>query len=68
MATQARARLLSTAEDLFYAEGVRAVGVDRILTESGVGRASFYRHFAGKDDLVVAVLQGRDERWRQWLR
>ncbi|WP_354643243.1 TetR/AcrR family transcriptional regulator [Kitasatospora camelliae] len=68
MATQARARLLSTAEDLFYAEGIRAVGVDRILTESGVGRASFYRHFAGKDDLVVAVLQGRDIRWRQWLR
>ncbi|MFD0275174.1 TetR/AcrR family transcriptional regulator [Kitasatospora sp. NPDC127111] len=68
MATQARARLLSTAEDLFYAEGVRAVGVDRILTESGVGRASFYRHFASKDDLVVAVLQGRDARWRQWLR
>ncbi|WP_406209880.1 TetR/AcrR family transcriptional regulator [Kitasatospora sp. NBC_01560] len=68
MATQARARLLSTAEDLFYAEGIRAVGVDRILSVSGVGRASFYRHFASKDDLVVAVLQGRDDRWRQWLR
>ncbi|GAA2788445.1 TetR/AcrR family transcriptional regulator [Kitasatospora sp. CM 4170] len=68
MATQARARLLSTAEDLFYAEGVRAVGVDRILSVSGVGRASFYRHFASKDDLVVAVLQGRDTRWREWLR
>src|SRR5262249_25753315 len=52
----------------FYAEGVRAVGVERILTESGVGRASFYRHFASKDDLVVAVLGGRDERWRDWLR
>lgn len=68
MATQARARLLSTAEELFYAEGIRAVGVDRILGVSGVGRASFYRHFAGKDDLVVAVLQGRDTRWRAWLR
>jgi AcrR family transcriptional regulator len=68
MAVKARERLLATAEELFYAEGVRAVGVERILTESGVGRASFYRHFAGKDDLVVAVLSGRDERWRDWLR
>ncbi|MEV0029230.1 TetR/AcrR family transcriptional regulator [Nocardia sp. NPDC050793] len=68
MATQARQRLLTTAEDLFYAEGVRAVGVDRLLQESGVGRASFYRHFASKDDLVVAVLEDRDRRWLDWLR
>lgn len=67
MPVQARERLLTTAEDLFYAEGIRAVGVERILSESGVGRASFYRHFPGKDDLVVAVLQGRDVRWRAWL-
>ena len=68
MAVNARERLLTTAEDLFYAEGIRAVGVERILSASGVGRASFYRHFAGKDDLVVEVLAGRDERWRDWLR
>ncbi|MEU2257325.1 TetR/AcrR family transcriptional regulator [Nocardia xishanensis] len=68
MATQARQRLLTTAEDLFYAEGIRAVGVDRLLQESGVGRASFYRHFASKDDLVVAVLEDRDRRWLDWLR
>lgn len=67
MATRARERLLDAAEDLFYAEGIRAVGVERILSVSGVGRASFYRHFPSKDDLVVAVLQGRDERWRAWL-
>ncbi|WP_436773082.1 TetR/AcrR family transcriptional regulator [Yinghuangia sp. YIM S09857] len=67
MPVKARERLLVTAEDLFYAEGIRAVGVERILSESGVGRASFYRHFPGKDDLVVAVLQGRDLRWRSWL-
>jgi len=41
------------AEQLFFAEGVRAVGVERLLAESGVGRASFYRHFASKDDLIV---------------
>jgi AcrR family transcriptional regulator len=65
--TNARQRLLDTAEDLFYAEGIRAVGVERILTASGVGRASLYRHFPGKDDLVVAVLRRRDEQWRDWL-
>jgi AcrR family transcriptional regulator len=67
MPTRARDRLVETAERLFYAEGIRAVGVERILAESGVGRASFYRHFAAKDDLVVAVLEGRDARWRAWL-
>ncbi|MCC3327937.1 TetR/AcrR family transcriptional regulator [Nocardia abscessus] len=68
MATRAKQRLLTTAEDLFYAEGIRAVGIDRLLHESGVGRASFYRHFASKDDLVVAVLEDRDRRWLDWLR
>ncbi|MFD5465717.1 TetR/AcrR family transcriptional regulator [Kitasatospora sp. NPDC127059] len=67
MAVNARARLLATAESLFYANGIRAVGVERILSESGVGRASFYRHFAGKEALVTAVLEGRDARWRAWL-
>ncbi|MEU7898906.1 TetR/AcrR family transcriptional regulator [Nonomuraea sp. NPDC049152] len=67
MPTRARERLLVTAEELFYAEGVRAVGVERILGRSGVGRASFYRHFPGKDDLVVAVLRRGDQAWRTWL-
>lgn len=67
MPTRARERLLSTAEELFYAEGVRAVGIERILEVSGVGRASFYRHFPSKDDLVVAVLRQRDGAWRRWL-
>lgn len=67
MATQARDRLLQAAKDLFYAEGIQAVGVERLLTVSGVGRASFYRHFASKDDLVVAVMRERDENWRRGL-
>jgi len=68
VARQARERLLDTAERLVYAEGIRAVGIDRILAESGVGKASLYRHFPTKDDLVLAVLRRRDGRWRQWLR
>ncbi|UCM90497.1 TetR/AcrR family transcriptional regulator [Streptomyces marincola] len=67
MATRARDRLLEAAEELFYAEGIHAVGVERLLSVSGVGRASFYRHFASKDDLVIAVLQRRDRLWRAWL-
>ena len=67
MPTDARARLLATAEEMFYAEGVRAVGVEALLARSGVGRASFYRHFPGKDDLVVAAIEASGTRFRAWL-
>ncbi|MFT7841195.1 TetR family transcriptional regulator [Saccharothrix sp. BKS2] len=51
-----RERLLRTASRLFYAEGIHAVGVDRLVNEAAVTRATFYRHFPGKDDLVAAYL------------
>src|SRR3954469_4139644 len=53
----ARQRLLRTASELFYAEGIRAVGVDRVIEVAGVTRATFYRHYPSKDDLVVAYLR-----------
>jgi AcrR family transcriptional regulator len=53
----ARQRILATARALFYAEGVHAVGIDRIIAEAGVAKATFYRHFPAKDDLVCAYLQ-----------
>jgi AcrR family transcriptional regulator len=56
----ARERVLKTASRLFHREGIRAVGVDRIAAEAEVGKMTLYRHFATKDDLVVAVLEGRD--------
>jgi AcrR family transcriptional regulator len=59
--SEARQRLLRTASALFYAEGVRAVGVDRVIAEAAVTRATFYRHFPGKEDLVVAYLDGVDQ-------
>ncbi|TVT46222.1 TetR/AcrR family transcriptional regulator [Amycolatopsis rhizosphaerae] len=59
--SEARERLLRTASELFYAEGIRAVGVDRVLAEANVTRATFYRHFPSKDDLVVAYLRTVDE-------
>jgi AcrR family transcriptional regulator len=57
----ARERIVSTAGRLFYAEGVRAVGVDRVIAEAGVAKATLYAHFPSKDDLIVAVLRRRDE-------
>ncbi|QRG67972.1 TetR/AcrR family transcriptional regulator [Brevibacillus choshinensis] len=57
----ARDRILRVASELFYMEGIRAVGIDRIIKESGVAKASFYRSFATKDDLTVAYLEARDE-------
>ena len=67
MARRARERLLEAARELFHGEGIRAVSVERILEGSGVGRASFYRHFASKDDLVVATLDHYSQRWRELL-
>ena len=58
----AKNAVLETAERLFYAEGYRAVGVDRVIAESGVAKATFYRHFPTKDELLLAVLEGRDAR------
>jgi AcrR family transcriptional regulator len=62
MATRsdARERLLATASDIFYREGIHGVGVDRVLEEAGVTRATMYRHFAGKEALVVAYLDSED--------
>ncbi|KRF36557.1 TetR/AcrR family transcriptional regulator [Nocardioides sp. Soil805] len=62
-APSARDRILATAFALFYAHGIRGVGVDRIIAESGVAKATFYKHFPAKDDLVLAYLDRVDEAW-----
>jgi len=59
--SEARSRLLGTATRLFYAEGIHSVGIDRIVAEAKVTRATLYRHFPGKEDLVVAYLQAVDQ-------
>jgi AcrR family transcriptional regulator len=65
----ARDRIVDTAYDLFSRHGVRAVGVDRIVAESGVAKMSLYRHFPSKDALVLTFLQERERRWtNDWLR
>ncbi len=55
----ARQRILDTADRLFYNEGIHAVGVNRIVDEAAVTRVTLYRHFASKDDLISAYLDGR---------
>ncbi|MFT4089090.1 MAG: TetR/AcrR family transcriptional regulator [Asticcacaulis sp.] len=57
--TSVKDRIAQTALGLFYAHGLRATGIDRIIRESGVAKASFYRHFPSKDLLIAEVL-------RQW--
>jgi AcrR family transcriptional regulator len=59
----ARDRILGAAFRLFYARGIRAVGVDLIIAESGVAKATFYKHFPAKDDLVLAYLDRVDGVW-----
>ncbi|MBW8846492.1 MAG: TetR/AcrR family transcriptional regulator [Burkholderiales bacterium] len=62
-----RQRILDTASALFYSRGVRAVGVDLVVAESGVAKTSLYRHFRTKDDLIVAFLAREDvEFWALW--
>jgi len=55
--------ILTAAGTLFYREGIRAVGIDRIIEEANVAKATLYRHFASKDELVLAFLRRREEVW-----
>lgn len=60
----ARERLLDAAAQLFYAEGVHTVGIDRIIEAAGVAKGSLFYNFTGKDDLVAAYLAARHEERR----
>ena len=59
----ARDRILTAAYELFSRRGIRDVGVDEVIERAGVAKASLYRHFPSKDDLVVSFLSLREERW-----
>ena len=62
-----RARILEAAGRLFYRDGVRATGTEKIMAESGVAKATFYRHFDSKDNLVLAYLEDRDRQLWEYL-
>ena len=66
--SDARERLISAAYDLSSERGVQAVGIDAIIERSGVARQTMYRHFASKQELVLAFLERREQLWtRDWL-
>jgi AcrR family transcriptional regulator len=58
-----RERIVHTAYELFTHRGIRAVGMDEVIARAGVAKATLYRHFPTKDDLVLAVLQRREQLW-----
>jgi AcrR family transcriptional regulator len=67
-AGDARQRILDAAYELFSCHGIRAVGIDAVISRSGVARMTLYRHFASKDDLVLAFLERREKLWTyEWL-
>lgn len=65
--TPAARRVLDAAGELFYSEGINAVGVDTIAKRAGVTKKTLYDRFGSKDQLIVSYLRERDVRWRRWL-
>jgi AcrR family transcriptional regulator len=64
----ARERILDAAYELFSRHGIHAVGIDRVIAEADVAKATLYHHFASKEALVVAFLELREQRWTHgWL-
>lgn len=67
MPSAKRDHLVETALRLFYRDGFHATGIDTILREAGVAKMTLYNHFRSKDELILAALELRDERFRAWL-
>ncbi len=64
----ARDRILDAAYDLFSRRGIRGVGIDAVIEQSGVARMTLYRHFSSKEQLALAYLERREQEWtRNWL-
>ncbi len=67
MPSSRRDHLVDTALTLFCRDGFHATGIDRIVAESGVAKMTLYKHFRSKDELILATLRRRDERFRNWF-
>ena len=64
---EARERIVDSSYELFSQRGIQAVGVDEVIEKAGVAKATLYRHFPSKDDLVLAFLERREELWTHEL-
>lgn len=60
-----RDHILEVAANLFYHDGIRSTGIDTVIARAGIAKATLYRHFPGKEDLIVAYLRSRHERVMQ---
>lgn len=68
MAPTAREQIVESAYELFSHRGIRDVGVDEVIGTAGVAKATLYRHFPSKNDLVLAFMELREQRWtREWV-
>src|SRR6476620_5079746 len=67
-AEENRRNVLDVATRLFYQRGIRAVGMDTVVKECGVGNATIYRQFPTKDALATAFVQGRADAWFERMR
>ncbi|HVM87639.1 MAG TPA: TetR/AcrR family transcriptional regulator [Puia sp.] len=65
--TSVREQIVSTADRLFYKQGYNLTGINQIIEEAGVAKASLYYHFHSKEDLCVAYLKRRGEKWSAML-
>jgi AcrR family transcriptional regulator len=63
-----RTKILETASRLFYEQGYHLTGINQVVAEAGVAKASFYYHFSSKEDLCIAYLEKRHQDWFGWLR
>lgn len=63
----ARDKILRSAHDLFYQNGIRATGIDKIISTASVTKVTFYRHFPSKNDLILEFLEYRHQRWITWF-
>jgi AcrR family transcriptional regulator len=66
-ASETREHVLAVAHDLFYADGIRQTGVDRVVAAAGIGPTTLYRLFGSKDGLVTAYLEREATAYCQWL-
>jgi AcrR family transcriptional regulator len=65
--TNTEEKILATAAELFYANGLRGVGIDQVIAESGVAKSTLYVHFRTKDELVARYLRRTDDSWMAQL-
>src|SRR5215813_7522895 len=62
-----RQKIIDVATKLFYRKGVKAITIDKIAAKAGITKMTFYKYFASKEDLILAVLQNNVKNWWQWL-